>query len=153
MIDNGEITFGDNVYIGPNCCFCTAERPLEAVLRNTGIEYAKPIKVGSNVCFGSGVTVAAGVTIGDNVVITTGSVVTKDIPSDCIASGNPCLPTKITEKSAVHEASKSTEAKPVNTTNAKTPEPATEKPRTRHLEIRRVDAPPHNNSGFPDKRR
>ena len=153
MIDNGEITFGDNVYVGPNCCFCTAERPLEAVVRNTGVEYAKPIKVGSNVCFGSNVTVAAGVTIGDNVVITTGSVVTKDIPSDCIASGNPCLPTKVTERSAAPEAPKPAEAKPAEAPAAKAPEPAAEKPRTRHLEVRRVDTPPHNNGGTPDRRR
>lgn len=153
MIDNAEITFGDNVYIGPNCCFCTAERPLEPALRNTGAEYAKPIKVGSNVCFGSNVTIAAGVTIGDNAVINTGSVVTKDVPSDCIASGNPCLPTKVTERSTAHEAPKKAEEKPAEAPAEKKPEPAPEKPKTRHLEIRRVDGAPHSGGGFPDKRR
>ena len=153
MIDNGEITFGDNVYVGPNCCFCTAERPLDAVERNTGVEYAKPIKVGNNVCFGSNVTVAAGVTIGNNVVINTGSIVTKDIPSDCIASGNPCLPIKVTERNKTHEPPKVAETKPAETNAEKNPEPAVNKPRPRHLEIRRVDDPPRNNGGFPDKRR
>ena len=64
-------------------------------LRNQGLEYAKPIKVGNNVWFGGNVVVLPGVTIGDNVTIGAGSVVTKDIPSNTIAYGNPCKVVKI----------------------------------------------------------
>ena len=58
--------------------------------RNKGLEYAKPIKVGNNVWIGGGVTVLSGVIIGDNTVIGAGSVVTKNIPSNVVACGNPC---------------------------------------------------------------
>ena len=90
ILDCAEVTFGDNVFVGPNCGFYTAIHPIDAHQRNTGIELAKPIKVGSDVWFGGGVTVLPGVTIGDNVVIGAGSVVTKDIPDNVIAVGNPC---------------------------------------------------------------
>lgn len=90
ILDPANVTFGDNVFIGPNCGFYTAEHPLDAQRRNQGLEYAKPIKVGNNVWFGGGVTVISGVTIGDNVVIGAGSVVVKDIPSNVVAVGNPC---------------------------------------------------------------
>ncbi|MCM1003950.1 MAG: sugar O-acetyltransferase [Candidatus Gastranaerophilales bacterium] len=90
ILDCAPVTFGDNVFIGPNCGFYTAEHPLDAETRNSGLEYAKPIKVGNNVWFGGGVTVVSGVTIGDNVVIGAGSVVVKDIPSNVVAVGNPC---------------------------------------------------------------
>ncbi len=90
ILDPAPVTFGDNVFIGPNCGFYTAEHPLDAERRNQWLEYAKPIKVGNNVWFGGGVTVISGVTIGDNVVIGAGSVVTKDIPSNVVAVGNPC---------------------------------------------------------------
>lgn len=98
ILDCAEVRFGDNVFIGPNCGFYTAIHPIDAHQRNTGIELAKPIKVGSDVWFGGGVTVLPGVTIGDNVVIGAGSVVVKDIPSGVVAVGNPCKPIrKITE--------------------------------------------------------
>lgn len=98
ILDCTEVTFGDNVFVGPNCGFYTAIHPIDAHQRNTGIELAKPIKVGSDVWFGGGVTVLPGVTIGDNVVIGAGSVVVKDIPSGVVAVGNPCKPIrKITE--------------------------------------------------------
>ena len=90
ILDPAKVKFGDNVFIGPNCGFYTAEHPLDAEERNKGLEYAKPIKVGNNVWFGGNVTVIAGVTIGDNVVIGAGSVVVKDIPSNTVAVGNPC---------------------------------------------------------------
>ena len=82
--------FADNVFIGPNCGFYTSGHPLDYQTRNKGLEYAKPIKVGSNVWIGGNVCVMPGVTIGDNVVIGAGSVVNKDIPSNCVAVGNPC---------------------------------------------------------------
>lgn len=90
ILDPARVTFGDNVFIGPNCGFYTPEHPLDAKTRNKGLEYAKPIKVGNNVWFGGGVTVMGGVTIGDNVVIGAGSVVVKDIPSNVVVAGNPC---------------------------------------------------------------
>ena len=90
ILDCAEEVFGDNVFIGPNCGFYTAGHPEDFVTRNQGLEYAKPIKVGSNVWIGGNVCVMPGVTIGDNVVIGAGSVVTKDIPSGVVAAGNPC---------------------------------------------------------------
>lgn len=94
ILDCAEVVFGDNVFIGPNCGFYTAEHPMDAETRNQGLESARPIKIGSDVWIGGNVTVLPGVTIGDNVVIGAGSVVTKDIPSGCVAVGNPCKPVK-----------------------------------------------------------
>lgn len=90
ILDAGKVSFGDNVFIGPNCGFHTSGHPIDFERRNKGLEYAYPIKVGNNVWFGAGVQVMPGVTIGDNVVIGGGSVVVKDIPSNCVAVGNPC---------------------------------------------------------------
>ena len=92
ILDCADVVFGDNVYIGPNCGFYTAGHPLDYETRNQGLEFAKPIKVGSNVWIGGNVCVLPGVTIGDNVVIGAGSVVTEDIPSGYVAVGNPCKP-------------------------------------------------------------
>lgn len=94
ILDCAEVVFGDNVFIGPNCGFYTAGHPLGYKTRNQGLEYAKPIKIGSNVWIGGNVCVMPGVTIGDNVVIGGGSVVTEDIPSGVMAVGNPCKPVK-----------------------------------------------------------
>lgn len=90
ILDSGQVKFGDNVFIGPNCGFYTSNHPLKASRRNKGLEWCKPITVGNNVWIGSNVTVLAGVTIGDNSVIGAGSVVTKDIPQNSVAHGNPC---------------------------------------------------------------
>lgn len=90
MLDGAKITFGDNVFIAPNCGFYTAGHPLDVEQRNQGLEYAYPISIGNNVWIGGGVTVLPGVTIGDHTVIGGGSVVTKDIPAGVIAVGNPC---------------------------------------------------------------
>lgn len=92
ILDCAEVIFGDNVFIGPNCGFYTAGHPLDAETRNSGLEYAKPIKIGSNVWIGGNVCVMPGVTIGDGAVIGGGSVVVKDIPAGCVAVGNPCMP-------------------------------------------------------------
>ena len=80
----------DNIFIGPNCGFYTASHPIDYVNRNKGLEYGKPIVIGNNVWFGGNVTVLPGVKIGSNVVIGAGSVVTKDIPDNVVAVGNPC---------------------------------------------------------------
>ena len=90
ILDPNKVTFGDNVFIGPNCAFYTAAHPLEPEIRNKGLEYALPIKVGNDVWFGGNVIVLPGVSIGDNCTIGAGSVVTKDIPPNSIAVGNPC---------------------------------------------------------------
>lgn len=90
FVDPGKITFGNDVKIGPQCGFYTALHPLDAASRATGAESAKPIRVGNNVWFGGGVKVLPGVTIGDHAVIGAGSVVTGDIPANCLAYGNPC---------------------------------------------------------------
>lgn len=90
ILDGNKVIFGDNVFIAPNCSFYTAGHPLEYEQRNKGLEYAKPIKVGNNVWIGGNVVVLPGVTIGDNVVIGAGSIVTKNIPSNVVAVGNPC---------------------------------------------------------------
>lgn len=98
MLDGARITFGDNVFIAPNCVFTTAGHALDETQRNAGLEIALPITVGNSVWFGANVTVLPGVTIGDNVIIGAGSVVTKDIPSGVVAVGNPCrIMRKITD--------------------------------------------------------
>jgi len=101
ILDGAKVTFGDDVFVAPDCGFYTAGHPLDADRRNKGLEYAKPITVGNNVWFGGGVKVMPGVTIGDGAVIGGGSVVTKDIPANMIAVGNPCKPIReITEADA-----------------------------------------------------
>lgn len=90
ILDANKVTFGNNVFIAPNCGLYTAGHPLDAETRNKGLEYAKPITVGNNVWIGGNVVVLPGVTIGDNVVIGAGSVVNKDIPANSLAVGNPC---------------------------------------------------------------
>lgn len=90
ILDGAKVTFGDNVFIAPGCGFYTAGHPLEAAPRNEGLEYAYPITIGNNVWIGAQVAVLPGVTIGDNAVIGAGSVVTKDIPANVLAAGNPC---------------------------------------------------------------
>ena len=83
-------TFGDNVFIGPNCNFYTAIHPIDVERRNQQVGKSKPIHVGDNVWFGGNVTVLPGVTIGNNTTIGAGSVVTHDIPDGVVAVGNPC---------------------------------------------------------------
>jgi acetyltransferase-like isoleucine patch superfamily enzyme len=99
VLDAAKVIFRDDVFVGPGCGFYTAGHPLDAKRRNLGLEYARPIVVGSNVWIGGGVVVMPGVTIGDDAVIGAGSVVTKDIPKGVIAVGNPCrVLRKITKK-------------------------------------------------------
>lgn len=90
ILDGGKVTFGNNVFVAPNCGFYTAGHPIDAKQRNAGLEYAYPITVGNDVWIGAGVQVLPGVNIGNNVVIGAGSVVTKDIPDNSVAVGNPC---------------------------------------------------------------
>ena len=88
--DGAKVTFGNNVFIAPNCTVTTAEHAIDPQMRAEGIEIAKPVTVGNNVWIGAGATVLAGVTIGDNSVIGAGSVVTGDIPANVVAVGVPC---------------------------------------------------------------
>ncbi len=90
ITDGAKVTFGNHVFVAPNCCFTTAEHAIDPEMRKAGIEVAKPITVGNNVWIGAGSTILAGVTIGDNTVIGAGSVVTKPIPPNTIAVGVPC---------------------------------------------------------------
>lgn len=90
MLDCAAIRIGENVLLAPNVQLYTAHHPLDPATRLTGLELASPITIGNNVWIGGGVIVLPGVTIGDNVTIGAGSVVTKDIPANVVAVGNPC---------------------------------------------------------------
>lgn len=90
ILDGAEVTFGNNVFVAPGCGFYTAGHPLDQERRNKGLEYAYPITIGNNVWIGAQVCVLPGVTIGDNSVIGAGSVVTRSIPANVLAAGNPC---------------------------------------------------------------
>lgn len=89
ILDEAEVRMGCNVFIGPNVSIYTACHPLDAQERATWVEWAEPVTIGNNVWIGGSVTILPGVTIGDNVVIGAGAVVSRDIPSDCVAAGNP----------------------------------------------------------------
>lgn len=88
-LDCAPITIGDDTQIGPHVQLLTPTHPLDADERRSKVEAAKPIGIGSNVWIGGGAIVLAGVTVGDNAVIGAGSVVTRDIPKDSVAVGNP----------------------------------------------------------------
>lgn len=89
-VDDTHIYVGDYTMLGPNVVLATANHPILPELRQKAYQYNIPVRIGKNCWFGANVVVVPGVTIGDNVVIGAGSVVTKDIPSDVIAVGNPC---------------------------------------------------------------
>ena len=90
ILDENNVVFGDNVFLAPHVSIYTAGHPVDAEVRNTEVEYARPVTIGSNVWIGGNVVINPGVTIGSNVVIGSGSVVTKDIPDNTVAAGNPC---------------------------------------------------------------
>lgn len=90
ILDCAEITIGDNVFIAPNVSLFTAGHPIHFEPRNQDLEYAIPISIGNNVWIGGNVVINPGVTIGNNTVIGAGSIVTKNIPNNVIAVGNPC---------------------------------------------------------------
>ena len=89
-VDDTHIYVGDYTMIGPNVTIASAGHPIQPELRQKGYQYNMPVKIGKNCWLGAGVIILPGVTIGDNVVIGAGSVVTKDLPSNVIAVGNPC---------------------------------------------------------------
>lgn len=90
FLDVCPITIGNHVSIGPRVTLTTAGHPIDAEVRNMGLEFGKPITICDNVWIGANVVVNPGVTIGENTVIGSGSVVTKDIPANVVAVGNPC---------------------------------------------------------------
>ena len=89
ILDCAKVTIGDNTFIGPNCQFYTPIHPIDYKTRNTFIESAKPISIGKNCWLGGSVIILPGVKIGDGSVIGAGAVVTKDIPENSVAVGNP----------------------------------------------------------------
>ena len=90
IVDDGHVYVGDCVMFGPNVTLATPNHPINAELRSRGYQYNKDIYIGDNAWIGSNVVVVPGVHIGKNAVIGAGSVVTKDIPDNVIAVGNPC---------------------------------------------------------------
>ncbi len=90
ILDEGPVTIGNNVFIGPNSGIYTITHALDPQQRNEGIMRSLPVTIGNNVWIGAGVTILPGVTIGDNSVIGAGSVVTRSIPEWTLAAGNPC---------------------------------------------------------------
>ena len=90
ILDGAKVRIGNNAFIAPNVGIYTAGHPFDVKQRNEGLEYAFPVTIGDNVWIGAQACILPGVTIGDNTVIAGGSVVTKDIPANVIAAGNPC---------------------------------------------------------------
>ncbi len=90
VLDVAKVRIGDYAMIAPNVAIYTAGHPLHPVSRNSGYEYGSPVSIGDNVWIGGNVVINPGVRVGRNVVIGSGSVVTRDIPDDTLAAGNPC---------------------------------------------------------------
>ncbi len=90
LVDDTHIYVGDYTMFGPNVTVATAGHPICPELREKGLQYNMPVHIGKNCWIGANAVVLPGITIGDNVVIGAGSVVTKDIPSNVVAAGNPC---------------------------------------------------------------
>ena len=90
LVDDGHIYVGSKTMIGPNVTIATAGHPIEPNLRYLEMQFNMDVHIGTNVWIGAGAVILPGVTIGDNTVIGAGSIVTKDIPSNVVAVGNPC---------------------------------------------------------------
>lgn len=90
FVDDTHIYIGSYTMFGPNVVVATAAHPLDPEQRKKGLQYNKPVRIGENCWIGAGALIMPGVTIGDNTVIGAGSVVTKDIPANVVAVGNPC---------------------------------------------------------------
>lgn len=90
IVDDTHVYVGDYTMFGPNVTIATAGHPILPELRQKGMQYNFPVHIGKNCWIGAGVSIVPGITIGDNVVIGAGSIVTKDLPSNVVAVGNPC---------------------------------------------------------------
>ena len=90
VLDQCDVIIGDHAFLGPRVNIYCACHPIDAMIRNAGVELGKPVTIGDNVWIGGNTVINPGVTIGSNVVIGSGSVITKDIPDGVIAAGNPC---------------------------------------------------------------
>lgn len=90
LVDDTHIYVGDYTMFGPNVTVATAGHPILPALRREGLQYNMPVRIGQNCWIGAGAVILPGVTIGDNVVVGAGSVVTRDLPSNTVAVGNPC---------------------------------------------------------------
>ncbi|MXS86490.1 sugar O-acetyltransferase [Nitrosomonas sp. HPC101] len=90
ILDGAQVTIGNHVFIGPNVVISTAGHPTDVSIRNSELEFAKPIQIEDNVWIGANVVILPGIQIGANVTIGASSIVTKSIESDCVAVGNPC---------------------------------------------------------------
>lgn len=90
VLDVMHVTIGDNVLFGPAVQIYAATHPMEAEIRRQWLEFAKPVRIGSDVWVGGGAIICPGVTIGNRSVIGAGSVVTRDVPENVFAAGNPC---------------------------------------------------------------
>lgn len=89
ILDEGVVTIGNNVFVGPNVSIYTACHPIDPQERNRGVQWACPVTIGNDVWIGGDVTILPGVTIGDGSTVGAGSVVTKDVPPCCVVAGNP----------------------------------------------------------------
>lgn len=90
LVDDTHIYVGNNTMIGPNVTIASAGHPILPELREKGYQFNMPVHIGKNCWIGAGVVIVPGINIGDNTVIGAGSIVTKDIPANSVAVGNPC---------------------------------------------------------------
>lgn len=90
ILDEAPVHFGSDVLLAPNVSIYTVNHPSNAENRRAGLEYARPVTIGNNVWIGGNSVILPGVVIGDNTIIGAGSVVTKSIPANVLAAGNPC---------------------------------------------------------------
>ncbi len=98
VLDDGLVTIGDDVLIGPNVSIFTATHLIDPNLRPKNADYTKSVTIGNNVWIGGGSIINPGITIGNNSVIGSGSVVTKNIPDNVVAVGNPCKIIQLIDK-------------------------------------------------------
>lgn len=103
LVDDTHIYVGDNTMFGPNVTVVTATHPISPILRKKQYQYNLPVHIGKNCWIGAGAIILPGTTIGDNSIIGAGSIVTKDIPKNVVAVGNPCrILRQIVEKDEIY---------------------------------------------------